>query len=437
MRRVIELPYGSGTLSAEVPERNLVGVYLPQPVPACADPEGEIARALAAPLGTPPLRALVRRGETVVVLLDDHTRVTPAARILPLVLEELRQGGVREEDVTLFITHGTHRLSTEAEVRAKVGEEIARRFRVEQHQCTDESQQVYVGLTSRGTPVWVNRTVVEADRRVGIGHIGPSPYAGYSGGYKLILPGAAALDTINVNHSLVPLGFRQPGRVDVPCRLDIDEAGRMVGLDFVVDVVLSQDEQVVRAFAGEPEAVFREGVALARTVYEVAVPPDLDIAVTAGYPYDLDLYQAVRAVEYADAIVRPGGSILLVAACPEGVGGDDFYRLMANPGPAARRLPAGRGPPQRNGDLRRIGLCAGPHQGGETPVHDDRWHPARSAGIYGDCPGALAAGGHRPPARAVRPGGPPVRLPDRFRYYSMPSPGLWEGSLLIPIHSQW
>jgi nickel-dependent lactate racemase len=309
----------------------LVGVYIPQPVPACADPESEIARALAAPQDTPPLRALVRRGETVAILVDDHTRATPAARILPPVLEELLRGGVREEDIVLFITHGTHRLSTEAEVQEKVGHEIARRFRVEQHRCTDESIQVYVGLTSRGTPVWVNRMVAEADRRVGIGHIGPSPYAGYSGGYKLILPGAAALDTINVNHSLVPLGFRQPGRVDLPCRLDIDEAGRMVGLDFVVDVVLSQDERIVRALAGAPEAVFQEGVALARTVYEVAVPPDLDIAVTAGYPYDLDLYQAVRAVEYADAVVRPGGSILLVAACPEGIGGDDFYRLMADP----------------------------------------------------------------------------------------------------------
>lgn len=331
MSRAIELPYGSHTVSAEVLERNLAGIYVPQPVPACADPEGEIARALAAPLGTPPLRARVRRGETVVVLLDDHTRATPAARILPLVLEELLQGGVREEDIILFITHGTHRLSTDAEVQAKVGPEIARRFHLEQHLCTDESRQVYIGLTRWGTPVWINRVVAEADRRVGIGHIGPSPYAGYSGGYKLLLPGAAALDTINVNHSLVPLGFRQPGRVDVPCRLDIDEAGRMVGLDFVVDVVLSQDERVVRAFAGAPEAVFQEGVALARTVHEVAVPPDLDIAVTAGYPYDLDLYQAVRAVEYADATVRPGGSILLVAACPEGIGGDDFYRLMADP----------------------------------------------------------------------------------------------------------
>lgn len=331
MKQVIELPYGSRTVSAEISAGNLVGVYVPQPVPACTDPENEMARALAAPLGTPPLRALVRQGERVVVLVDDHTRATPVARILPLVLEELLRGGVREEDITIFITHGTHRLSTEAEVQAKVGREIAGHFRIEQHQCTDESRQVYIGLTSRGTPVWIHRVVAEADRRVGIGHIGPSPYAGYSGGYKLILPGAAALDTINVNHSLVPLGFRQPGRVDIPCRLDIDEAGKMVGLDFVVDVVLSPDERIVQALAGAPEAVFPEGVARARTVYEVAVPPDLDIAVTAGYPYDLDLYQAVRAVEYADTVVRPGGSILLVATCPEGIGSDDLYHLMAAP----------------------------------------------------------------------------------------------------------
>lgn len=331
MKHTVELPYGRHTVCAEVPERNLTGVYVPRPVPACTDPGDEIVRALTVPLGAPPLRALVRRGETVVILVDDHTRATPVARILPFVLEELRRGGVREEDITLFITHGTHRLSTETEVQAKLGREIVGRFRIEQHRCTDESRQTYIGLTSRGTPVWINRVVAEADRRIGIGHIGPSPYAGYSGGYKLILPGAAALDTINVNHSLVPLGFRQPGRTDVPCRLDIDEAGNMVGLDFVVDVVLSQDEQIVRAFAGAPEAVFREGIALARMVSEVAVPPDLDIAVTAGYPYDLDLYQAVRAVEYADAIVRPGGSILLVAACPDGIGGDDFYRLMADP----------------------------------------------------------------------------------------------------------
>ena len=277
----------------------------------------------------PPLSEIVGPGENVAVLIDDHTRATPTALILPLVIEELRRGGVRDGDITILITHGTHRLSTEEEVRQKVGEEIYGRFRIVQHDCTDEDAQVYVGLTSRGTPVWINRRVVEADRRVGIGHIGPSPYAGYSGGGKLILPGAASLDTINANHSLVPLGFRQPGRIDLPCRLDLEEAARMVGLDFVLDVVLCQGGELARAFAGDPDRVFHEGVALARQVYEIECE-EVDVAITAAYPYDQDLYQAVRAVEYADVVVRRGGSILLVAACPGGVGGDDFFRLMAD-----------------------------------------------------------------------------------------------------------
>jgi nickel-dependent lactate racemase len=170
--------------------------------------------------------------------------------------------------------------------------------------------------------------VVEADRRIGIGYIGPSPYAGYSGGWKLIVPGVAALDTINANHSMVPLGFRRHGAVDLPTRLDIEEAAAMVGMDLVLDVVLCQDERVAQAFAGTPDAVFRTALTLARRVYEVACPAGVDIAITSGYPYDIDLYQALRAVEYADAMVRPGGSIVLAASCPDGIGGDDFYQLM-------------------------------------------------------------------------------------------------------------
>jgi len=330
MDHKVQLPYGAGTVEFHVPEVNLAGVYLPQTIAPCADPTAELLRALAHPLDAPPLSNIVRPGEKVVVLVDDHTRATPVATILPLVLDELRAGEIRDEDVTILITHGTHRASTEEEVRCKLGDHACRNLRVVQHECTDEQNQVYLGLTSRGTPVWVNRLVVEADRCVGIGHVGPSLYAGYSGGYKLILPGVASLDTIDANHSLVPLGFRQPGRVDVPCRLDIDEAGALVRLDMVVDVVLSQDGQIVRAFAGTPARVFSEGVKLVRKIYEVACPGDLDVAITSGYPYDIDLYQAVRAVEYADAVVLKGGSILLLAACPDGVGGDGLYNLMAD-----------------------------------------------------------------------------------------------------------
>lgn len=330
MEREISLPYGSSRLRFCLPEANLTGIYLPRPVTPSADPSAEIEHAVAHPLDTPPLSEIVRPGEQVIILVDDHTRVTPAARILPPVLAAVRRAGVRDGDVTIMLATGSHRPSTEDEVRRKVGHEIYGRYHVLQHQCTDEENQVYLGLTTRGTPVWVNRLVVEADRRVAIGHIGPSPFAGYSGGWKMIIPGVAALDTINANHSLVPLGFRQPGNVDSPCRKDIEEAAAKVGLDLVVNIVLCQDEQIAQVFAGTPDRVFQEGLALARQVYEVACPRGVDFAVTSAYPYDLDLYQAVRAVEYADVVVREGGGIILVAACPDGVGGEEFYRLMAD-----------------------------------------------------------------------------------------------------------
>jgi len=329
--REVQLRYGSGTLQARIPAANLAGIYAPQSVAACTDLTAEIVRALTNPLDTPPLSDIVQRDEKVVILVDDHTRSTPVAQLLPPLLDQLHLGRVQDEAVTILITHGTHRLSRDEEVRRKVGEDVYRHLHIVQHQCTDEQNQVYLGLTSRGTPVWVNRLVVEADRRIGIGHIGPSPYAGYSGGSKLIIPGVASLDTINANHSLVPLGFRRPGHVDVPCRLDIEEAAALVRLDMVVDVVLCQDERIAGAFAGTPARVFQEGLALARQVHEVTSPGELDVVITSGWPYDLDLYQAVRAVEYADAVVREGGSILLVAACPDGVGDEEFYHLLADP----------------------------------------------------------------------------------------------------------
>ncbi|NMC11343.1 MAG: nickel-dependent lactate racemase [Chloroflexi bacterium] len=328
--QTIRLACGNDYLTAHLPEQNLSGVFSPKPVPPCSDPVLEIKRALAQPLDCPPLSQLVKPADKVVILIDDHTRTTPADLILPHVLQELDKIGCREEDITILITHGTHRLSTEEEVRKKVGEEIFHQYKIVQHRCEDEQNQVFLGITSRGTPVWINRLVYEADKRIGIGHIGLSPYAGFSGGLKLIIPGAAALDTINCNHSMVPLGFRKPGDTRLPTRLDIDEAAGMIGMDFILDVVLDANDKIIKAFAGASAKVYQEGVALARTVFEVACPSMVDIAITSAYPYDIDLYQAVRAVEYADAIVREGGSILLVAACPDGWGGEDFRKLMCD-----------------------------------------------------------------------------------------------------------
>jgi lactate racemase len=326
----LELPYGKEKIEFKIPKSNLVGVFSPQPIPAVNDPVDEISNALSNPLGSLPIHGFIKPGKKVVILIDDHTRTTPASLILPHLLDQLHNAGIHKDHMTIMVTHGTHRLSTDEEVLEKVGKSVYAGYRIEQHICSDESNQTFLGLTSRGTPVWINKLVVQSDYRIGIGHIGPSPYAGYSGGYKLIVPGVASLDTINSNHSLVPLGLGKHGNTELPCRLDLEEAAKMIGMDMVIDVVLSQEEKILKVFAGKPESVFTEGLKLARDVYEVDFPNQVDIVVSSATPYDLDLYQAIRAIEYADAVVKPGGSILLLAACPDGIGGNDFYQLVAD-----------------------------------------------------------------------------------------------------------
>ena len=331
-RTKVTLPYGKTQLNVEVPVANLAGVLWPGAVAPCADPHQEIEAALDHPLGTPPAEQLVRAGDRVLILIDDYTRGTPVALILPHLLRRLAARQVREADITLLVSTGTHRPSSEAELREKLGPELWGRFRIAQHDCTDRASQVFLGLTSRGTPVWVNRMLLEHDRVFGIGHIDPSDYAGYAGGWKLIVPGVAALETVDSNHALAALSFRRYGSVDLPCRKDIDEAGAMVRVDQFINVVLCQDGQLARAWAGTPPEIHRAGVALARQVYEVDCPAPVDIALVSAYPYDVDYYQAIRAIEYGDLMVRPGGSILAVAPCPDGVGSEAFYRLLATPG---------------------------------------------------------------------------------------------------------
>lgn len=327
------IPYGDEQIFLDLPDENLMGVFAPAPVKAVPNLTKEISRALRSPVEGKLLSEMVKPGERVVILVDDHTRSTPTAAILPMVIQQLSNGGLPDRDIQIMFARGTHRSLTQKEVTAKLGPGVKERFQVFQHDCHAEEDMVFVGMTGLGTPVWVNRLVAEADRRIGIGHIGPSPYAGYSGGGKLMVPGVSSIDTINFNHSFVPTVFRRTDRIgetiDLVTRQDLDEAAAMVGLDMVLDVVLGRNEAVVKAFAGPPDAVFGTGLPFARRVHEVQIPAKADIVITSGNPYSIDLYQAMRAVEYADTVVCEGGAIVLVADCPEGIGDPEFYRLMA------------------------------------------------------------------------------------------------------------
>ncbi len=329
----MRLPYGTGDIEIDVPDRNLIGVLEGKKV-AIPDLVQEFARAWNEPIGIDEPAAGFHRGDSVVFIVTDHTRPTPSRKILPLVWERI-SSRVHREDVTIIVATGTHRAPTDAELDALLGG-MRREFRVLIHNC--DHDLVEVGTSSRGTPILINRTVVDADHVVSIGHIGMHYYAGYSGGRKNILPGVAGRETIERNHAQL-LDFNCEGCVyhGNPISEEMSEAARLVNIDFIVDVVLGSDGRVVKIVVGDIEAAHAVGRATWDDIFKVSLPAraDLVIASAGGHPKDIDLYQAYKGLYNAAKAVRDGGMILLVAACPDGIGHpvfEDWVRRCTKPG---------------------------------------------------------------------------------------------------------
>jgi lactate racemase len=309
--------------------RNALMTYRPSGVPPLADMSGALQHALAQPSGAPPLKELAHPAAKILILVDDHTRSTPCALVLPAILRELESAGVPKDHITILVAHGTHRLSTAQELRNKLGSAVFKQYRVWQQSTKAKERYAFVGKTSWGTPIWIFDEILRADIRIAIGQVAPNPYSGYSGGGKMLVPGAAALETIDANHSLVPLGFRRPGDLSVPARLDIDEAAAKIGLDFLVNIVMNGQKEIAGIFCGKMPSAFQAGYQLARKVYEVDIKQMLDFALVSSSPYDIDFYQATRAIEYADNTVKSGGSILLIADCPGGIGSREMRQCLS------------------------------------------------------------------------------------------------------------
>jgi nickel-dependent lactate racemase len=249
------------------------------------------------------------------------------------LLRRLEQAGIPRENVTVLIATGLHRPATDAEVREICGEEIAARYRVVNHDARDLSSHRHLGSTSAGTPVHIDNRFVSAGLHITLGFIEPHLMLGFSGGRKLIAPGLAAQETIAVLHS--PKFMRDAraaeGSIeDNPLHHELLEIARMARHDFLVDVALTRDRAIAGVFAGHPEQAHREGV---RFVSEVMLetldePADAVITTSAGYPLDLTFYQSIKGVTAASHILKPGGRILLVAACQEGAGAPEFRRML-------------------------------------------------------------------------------------------------------------
>ena len=324
----LEFGFGTGVQTVEVPEKNLLGVLMANQVDYDLMNEEEVVRALENPIGTPRLREIVKPGEKIAIITSDITRPCPTYRIMPALLDELYAAGCRREDITLVFALGSHRGHTPEEMKKLAGERAYGEIR-----CVDSSREdcVHVGVTDCGTPVDITRIVAEADRRICLGNIEYHYFAGYSGGAKAIMPGVSTREAIQSNHSMMVREEAHAGNLDSnPLRQDLEQAAAMVGVDFIVNVVLNEHKQIVRAVAGDLVKAHREGCRFLDRMYLKKLDARADIVLVSqgGAPKDLNLYQTQKALDNAKHAVKKGGTIILIGSCKEGLGEKVFEQWM-------------------------------------------------------------------------------------------------------------
>ncbi|MCL5957785.1 MAG: nickel-dependent lactate racemase, partial [Chloroflexi bacterium] len=327
------LKIGHDETTFTIPARNYLSTLELASAPAMERPKEAVLNVLRKPGGFTPLAEVVRAGERVVVLVNDITRVVRTEVFLPPILDELNRAGVPDENIVAMIAPGTHRLSTEEEKRNIVGAEAFQRIRVLDHDCHDDTNLVDLGTTSRGTPVLLNKRVLEADRIVTTGEITHHFAAGYTGGRKSILPGVAAFESVNANHRMMQDERAEPGRLaGNPLHEDLMEAANLVKVDFTLNVVLNENRQFVAMLAGHHRQVLERGRQVADATFGATVDGLADVVVAScgGYPKDINLYQSQKTLENAVRAVKPGGTIVLVAECAEGHGSEKFYQHMVS-----------------------------------------------------------------------------------------------------------
>lgn len=335
MRLRIALPYGHGEITAQIPDARILAVArngLSQKQPS-APADTLVAQALENPIGSPPLWELAKGKHRIVLLASDHTRPVPSKAIVPQMLAQIRHGNP-EAEITILIATGCHRGTTREELIRKFGPEICRREHIVIHDC-QQSPTVDLGVLPSGAPLRVNALAAQADLLVAEGFIEPHFFAGFSGGRKSVLPGVCSTQTVYANHSaaLIDSPYAHSGSLEQnPIHRDMVEGARRAGLCFIVNAVINGAHETVAAFAGDLEQAHRAGTDYVNSMCRVEVSDPAGIVITGngGYPLDQNIYQAVKAISTANIVAKPGGVIIMCAACEDGHGGEDFYNTFSS-----------------------------------------------------------------------------------------------------------
>lgn len=330
------IPYGKTQIPIHLPFR--YDWYEPKDYPPAEQPLAVVIHALQNPLGNPNLN-WSHPPQKVAISINDKTRPVPYRYILPPLLEWLNEHGIPDEKIELFIATGTHTPATNEEIQTIIPTEILdhKKIRIFSHDCDDQKNLIFLGTTQRKTPVWINKRFFNADLRIVTGNIEPHHFMGYSGGVKSAAIGLAGRATINHNHAMLndPLAFLGEFEQN-PMRQDVEEIGSMMGIHLALNVILNANRQILTALFGTPGAVMEKGISISDNLWKVPVSCayDLVIASAGGHPKDINFYQAQKAITHAALFARPGGVIILAAACPEGIGSQkalDFLDQATTP----------------------------------------------------------------------------------------------------------
>jgi nickel-dependent lactate racemase len=283
-----------------------------------------VQQALAHPIGADRLEELLQPGDRVVIMVDDITRPTPAAVILPHILQRVHGIGIPVTNVTIFMAIGTHRLMTEKELRTKLGDEVRNRYRIIHREYRD-GDFVDLGQTESGTPIYIDRKVVEADFKIAVGNVVPHISAGWGGGSKMILPGVCSHKTSDMMHLMacvVQPVLEVIGRRDNKPRDEMDAIAARAGLDYIVNTVMDEEQNLLGVFAGDFVLAHRAACTLAEQALVHPIPAQADILIVSAQPCHLDYWQGIKPYAYSHRGVREGGVIVFLLDGAEGLCGD-------------------------------------------------------------------------------------------------------------------
>ncbi len=335
MTKEIFFPYGKEKISHKFYDNELKGILtssIEQYKPDFSENE-LVKNALENPIGTEKLSQLAKGKNNVVIIASDHTRPVPSKVIIPFMLEEIRKGSP-DAKITILIATGCHRGTTKEELVSKFGEEIVANENIYIHDCDERSQLVNIGTLPSGGQCEINKIAMEADLLVAEGFIEPHFFAGYSGGRKSVLPGIAGRTTVLANHCAEFINddnARTGILKDNPIHNDMLWAAKAAKLKFIVNVVINAEKEVIYVVAGDVEKAHQKGTEfLSQKCGAKAVYSDIVISTNGGYPLDQNVYQAVKGMTAAEATVKKGGVIIMLASSSDGTGGEHFYHQLAD-----------------------------------------------------------------------------------------------------------